>query len=62
MITVTLSFPIATHSTLSCVWIRTTDPKQPLACVWIDHAQTGRAGSTSLGNKDSGAEAHRLCA
>jgi hypothetical protein len=28
--------PAVERSTLSCVWIYTGDPAQPLACVWID--------------------------
>jgi hypothetical protein len=28
--------PGAERSTLSCVWIATGNPAQPLACVWVD--------------------------
>jgi len=49
-------FPVVTRSLLSCVWIKTTDWKRPLACTWID-----RAGNAPLSRED-GAEPYRLCA
>ena len=57
MIKVVLVFTVVTRSSLSCVWIMTTDPKQPLACTWID-----RAGNAPLNREDTGTEPCRLCA
>ncbi len=57
MTKVVLVFPVVTRSSLSCVWIMTTDPKRPLACTWIDHA-----GNAPLNCEDAGAEPYRLCA
>jgi hypothetical protein len=31
------------RSTLSCVWVDTGNPAQPLACIWIDRSRHGAA-------------------
>jgi hypothetical protein len=31
-----LTFPIITRSPLSCTRVKTRNPNQPLACVWLD--------------------------
>lgn len=31
---------VYTTSRLSCVWIETGNPRNPLACIWIDAAMT----------------------
>lgn len=31
-----LILPGVRSSALSCVWIETGNPKQPLACIWVD--------------------------
>jgi hypothetical protein len=31
------------RSTLSCVWVDTGSPAQPLACIWIDRSRHGAA-------------------
>jgi len=31
-----LLLPVTRRSALSCVWIETGNPKQPLARVWVD--------------------------
>ena len=49
--------PMAQRSTLSCVWIKTGNPRQPLVCTWIDHAQRMTAD-----REESKAEPYRLCA
>jgi hypothetical protein len=32
----TYSVPDTQRSMLSCIWIETGNPVQPLACIWID--------------------------
>lgn len=44
------------RSTLSCVWIETGNPKQPLACVWID-----RDLRIVQDHEDSQREGHSAC-
>jgi hypothetical protein len=55
-----LTFPIISRSPLSCTWVETGNPNQPLACVWLDRRlfkqdrssrETG--ASLSLGEKES---------
>jgi hypothetical protein len=36
MIRTIFEMPDTTRHALSCVWIDTGNPTQPLACVWID--------------------------
>jgi hypothetical protein len=48
MTKVVLSFPVGECGSLSCVWIRNTNPRQPLACIWIDHA-----GSRTLHDEEN---------
>ncbi len=45
------------RSTLSCVWIETGNPKQPLACVWID-----RELRIAQAHENNQSQAHALCA
>ena len=49
--------PIAQRNGLSCVWIETGSPAQPLACVWVDR------DSHMIANcEESETEPCRLCA
>ena len=43
------------RSALHCVWIETGNPRQPLACVWID-----REVRIAHDNEDSQREGHTL--
>ena len=48
MTVIILTFPVRRTPALSCVWIETGNPTQPLACKWIasDQAESGpRPGS-----------------
>jgi hypothetical protein len=47
-----LTFPIITRSPLSCTWVETGNPNQPLACIWLDRRL--RSVSTNWGNRFSG--------
>jgi hypothetical protein len=61
MTKIILSFPVVTRSLLSCIWIKTNDPRQPLACVWTSHTVSGtlRHGEN---DEENGTEPYRLCA
>jgi hypothetical protein len=47
-----LTFPIITRSPLSCTWVETGNPNQPLTCIWLDRRL--RSVSTNWGNRFSG--------
>jgi len=54
-----LTFPIISRTPLSCTWVETGNPKQPLACVWLDRRLRKRdrssreaGASASLGGKE----------
>jgi hypothetical protein len=54
-----LTFPIISRSPLSCTWVETGNPNQPLACVWLDRRLRKRdrssreaGASASLGEKE----------
>jgi hypothetical protein len=49
--------PVANRSALSCVWIRTGNPEQPLACMWVDGDL-----QTVVDHEESKTEPYRLCA
>ena len=50
--------PIAPrHGALSCVWIETGSPAQPLACIWVD-----RDSRMIADCEESEIEPCRLCA
>jgi hypothetical protein len=60
MTNTTLTFPIITRSPLSCTWVETRHPNQPLPCVWLDRrlhkrdgSSRGARASASLGEKES---------
>jgi len=55
-----LTFPIISRSPLSCTWVETGNPNQPLACVWLyrrlrerDRSSREAGASASLGEKES---------
>ena len=50
-------FPGVERSVLSCVWIATGNPAQPLACVWID-----RDLRIAADREDNQFQEHPLCA
>jgi len=52
-----LAFPAVTCRRLSCVWIKTENPAQPLACRWVDHTL-----NTVANDKGNESEPCRLCA
>ena len=52
-----LAFPAVTCRRLSCVWIKTENPAQPLACRWVDHTL-----NTVANDKGNESEPYRLCA
>lgn len=52
-------FPIANR--VSCAWIRTGNPRQPLACVWIDADRRRLTASDGIPS-DNSFEGIRLCA
>jgi hypothetical protein len=35
-----LSFPVHKTAALSCVWIKTGNPAQPLVCKWVSQAES----------------------
>jgi hypothetical protein len=40
---------------LTCTWVRTGDPKTPLACVWADgKGRSAKEASSSSANERSG--------
>jgi hypothetical protein len=54
-----LTFPIISRSPLSCTWVQTGNPHQPLICVWLDRRLRRRdrslreaGASASLGEKE----------
>jgi hypothetical protein len=55
-----LTFPIISRSQLSCTWIETGNPNQPLTCAWIvlrppkrDRSSRKDGAPASLGEKES---------
>ncbi len=42
---------------LSCMWVATGNPRQPLACVWIDREEQHEEAAAS-GDVAAGAEGH----
>jgi hypothetical protein len=55
-----LTFPIIYRGPLSCTWVETGNPNQPLARVWLDRrlrkqgrSSRGAGASASLGEKES---------
>jgi hypothetical protein len=46
---------------LTCIWIETGDPRQPLACVWMDSDRTFINAATARSAKAE-VEGIRLCA
>jgi hypothetical protein len=40
MTEIILSFPVRNRASLSCMWIETGNPAQPLVCQWIARHQT----------------------
>jgi hypothetical protein len=49
--------PGGERSVLSCVWVATGNPAQPLACVWID-----RDLRIAADREDNQFQEHPLCA
>jgi hypothetical protein len=43
--------------TLSCVWVATGNPRQPLACMWIDRTER-QTQVSNIGEVASAGEAH----
>ncbi len=41
MTEIILTFPVRRTGPLSCVWIKTGNPAQPLACRWIPREEPG---------------------
>lgn len=41
MTDIILSFPVRRTARLSCIWIETGNPAQPLICKWITPQQSG---------------------
>lgn len=54
-------FKFPTAGPLSCTWIRTGNPLQPLACIWI-HADGRRPKASDAIPSDISFEGIRLCA
>ena len=40
MTKIILTFPVGRKAPLSCVWIETGNPAQPLVCKWISRAKS----------------------
>ena len=41
MTEIILTFPVRRIASLSCVWIKTGDPAQPLVCTWTSRPKSG---------------------
>jgi len=59
MTEIILNFPVCNVARLSCVWIKTGNPAQPLVCKWVCRQKSGAAQSLEIAE-----EPHlcRLCA
>jgi hypothetical protein len=48
-------------NSITCVWIRTGDPRQPLVCLWVD-ANPRNPNAVRAASAETGVEEVRLCA